>query len=621
MITCRPTATLLMVCAFWTFAHSIFAQAELPPALPWKGKSELLVADKNRKWTTSTELADFNTTPNYLETMRWCRKLAEASPLISMISIGRSPEGRDIFMLIASEEKNTSAKALKLSKKPTLLAHAGIHAGEIDGKDAGMMLLRDIAFGKERDLLHKVNFLLIPILNVDGHERSSAWNRPNQRGPQNMGYRTNALNLNLNRDYTKLDSKEIRAVVEVINQYDPDLYMDIHVTDGADYQYDITFGGIGKEGYSPASSDWIENNMTPLVYRGLTEMGHIPGPLVNAFDERDFSKGMIGFTGSPRFSHHYGNLRHLPSILVENHSLKPYRQRVLGTYVLLQSVLSTLGNEGQKLQKAIDSDRLRREKTIPISWKVPEKTAPSNNQEQIAKIYIPDDSIDFKGIASKTLKSEITGATYVQWLGQALNQKIAVYKTTEVVSSISRPKGYWIPTQYSDVIYRLKMHGIRMSTLPEGKEMEVEMYRMKEAKFQTEESSSQPFEGHWQVKAVSVPEKHTEFFPAGSVFVSCDQPLGDLVMILLEPASPDSYFSWGFFPQIFQRTEYIEAYVMEPMIEKMLQENTALKKEFNQKMSEDSAFSKSPYAIMNWFYQRTPYYDQRYLLYPIGVQR
>lgn len=216
------------------------AQSILPPVIEWKGTSELLIAKPNNPWITPTEMSGFITTPDYNETMNWFRKLSDASPLISMTSIGISLEGRDIVMIIASSEKITTATALKNSSKPLLFVQAGIHAGEIDGKDAGMMLLRDIAFGDKKHLLDGVNLLFIPILNVDGHERSSPYNRPNQRGPQNMGWRTNAENLNLNRDYAKQDTREIRAVTNVFNEYDPLLYMDIHVTDGADYQYDIT---------------------------------------------------------------------------------------------------------------------------------------------------------------------------------------------------------------------------------------------------------------------------------------------------------------------------------------------------------------------------------------------
>ncbi|MEY2918530.1 MAG: hypothetical protein RIS73_2244, partial [Bacteroidota bacterium] len=294
------------------------AQSILPPAIDWHGKSEALIANANNPWITPAEKSDFVTTPGYAATMAWFKKLAAASPLLTMISIGKSVEGRDIFMIIASTEKNITATALKKSAKPLLLAQAGIHSGEIDGKDAGMMLLRDIAFGNKKSLLDKVNFLFIPILSVDAHERSSAYNRPNQRGPQNQGWRTNAQNLNLNRDYAKLDTKEIRSVIQVMNDYDPVLYMDIHVTDGADYQYDITFGGIGKQGYSNNIRNWLENTYKVAADKDLSAGGHIPGPLLNAFNDRDFSQGNIVTTGGPRFSDSYGDLRHLAAILVEN---------------------------------------------------------------------------------------------------------------------------------------------------------------------------------------------------------------------------------------------------------------------------------------------------------------
>jgi murein tripeptide amidase MpaA len=192
-------------------SQQIFAQSILPQVMEWKGKSESLIAKATNPWITPTEKSGFVTTPTYVETMNWFKKLDAASPLISMVSIGKSDEGRDIYMIIASSEKMVTAAALKKSPKPLLFVQAGIHSGEIDGKDAGMMLLRDIAFGNKKHLLDKVNFLFIPILNVDGHERSSSYNRPNQRGPQNMGWRTNAQNLNLNRDYAKIDTREVSS--------------------------------------------------------------------------------------------------------------------------------------------------------------------------------------------------------------------------------------------------------------------------------------------------------------------------------------------------------------------------------------------------------------------------
>ncbi len=581
----------------------LIAQSILPPIQDWHGKSESLLVKYNNPWITPTEKLDFITTPNYDETMSWLKKLDDASPLISMISIGKSPEGRDIFMVIASTEKTVSASALKKSTKPLLLVQAGIHSGEIDGKDAGMMLLRDIAFGNKKQLIDNVNFLFIPLLNVDGHERSSSFNRPNQRGPENMGWRTNAQNLNLNRDFTKLDSKEIRSVIKVINDYDPLLFMDIHVTDGADYQYDITFGGLGGQGYSKSNSNWLATTYKNFADKELITNGHIPGQLLFAVNDRDFSQGNYSFWGEPRFSDSYGDLRHTASILVENHSLKPFKQRVLGTYVLLESTLKVLVKEGNSLKKSTVSDRSIRDSKLPMKWKIPQ---------------VKPDSLSLLAIESKLVKSTVTNTEYVQWLGKPLTMKIANYKKTEPVDFVNRPKGYYVPASYYEVIERLQLHGIQMEKLKESKEVTVEMYRIQDAKFQNDSGKPFPFEGRMQVSGTPIPEIRKQVFPKGSIYISTDQPLGDLAIILLEPKSPDSFLSWGFFNQTFQRTEYIEAYVMEPTMTKMLSESPELQKEFDQKKAADAVFANDPNAIYSWFYSKTKYYDERYLLYPVG---
>lgn len=597
------------------------AQSILPPIREWKGKSESLVAKPNNPWITPTETAEFVTTPGYSETMNWLKKLSDASPLLSMTSIGKSPEGRDIYMIIASSDKILSQAALKNSVKPLLLVQAGIHSGEIDGKDAGMMLLRDIAFGDKKNLLDAVNLLFIPILNVDGHERSSPYNRPNQRGPQNMGWRTNAENLNLNRDYAKQDTKEIRAVTKVINDYDPLLYMDIHVTDGADYQYDITFGGLGQQGYSQNIATWLSTKFKPRTDEDLKANGHIPGPLLFAVNNQDFSQGNILLLGEPRFSHAYGDARHMASVLVENHSLKPFRQRVLGTYVLLESTMRLLATEGQSLRESTKSDKAKRVAQLPLKWVVPQMpsavTFNAHANESNTHAEAPD-SLDLLGIESKFVRSPVTNSDYVDWTGKPVVTRIPNYKATEGRELISRPKGYYIPASCYEVIERLNRQGIQMELLKQPREVMVEMYRIQDAKFQNSDAGARPFEGHILVSGNTTSEMRKQVFPAGSAYVSTDQPLGDLAILLLEPKSPDSYFSWGFFYQIFQRTEYIEAYVMEPMIKKMLEDSTELKAEFEKKKSEDPNFAKNSNAIFNWFYSKTKYYDEQYLLYPVG---
>ena len=599
------------------------AQSILPPVMDWHGKSEALIANANNPWITATEKSGFVTTPDYKETMSWFKKLTEASPLLTMISIGKSIEGRDIFMIIASTEKNNTSASLKNSAKPLLLAQAGIHSGEIDGKDAGMMLLRDIAFGNKKSLLDKVNFLFIPILSVDAHERSSPYNRPNQRGPQNMGWRTNAQNLNLNRDYAKLDTREIRAVIQVINEYDPVLYMDIHVTDGADYQYDITFGGLDLQGNSPGISKWLETTYKPAADKDLTANGHIPGQLLFAVNDMNFSKGNVLIAGGPRFSDSYGNLRHMASLLVENHSLKSFKQRVLGTYVLLESTLEILATQGKKLKEITAIDKSIRSAKVPLAWKVPQMNNLVNYErtsdlQMSATSTVAPDSLNLLGIESRILKSQLTHADYVEWVGKPVTMKIVNYKATEPTDFITRPKGYWVPASCDEVIARLKLHGIKMEIISQPREVSVEMYRITGHVFEDDNHIMQPFEGHMQVTGTTNSEIRKQLFPPGSVYISTDQPLGDLVMMLLEPTSKDSYFSWGFFHSIFQRTEYMEAYVMEPMAKKMLADSPALQKEFEEKKAADKAFLNNQNAILTWFYSKTKYYDDRYLLYPVG---
>jgi hypothetical protein len=572
-----------------------FAQQEeiLPPTLPWKGKSIALVAAANDPWITPTEKGNFENTPSHEETIAWLEKLCAASDMLDIITIGQTANGRKIVMIIGS----TDPSSVKSSSKPNVLVQAGIHAGEIDGKDAGMMLLRDIAFGKKRDLLKNANFLFVPILNADGHERKSPFNRVNQRGPSNMGWRTNARNLNLNRDYMKLDTEEIRAIVSVMNAYHPAFYVDLHVTDGADYQYDITFGYAG---YSPEIFTFLKNVVQPSLDKHLRDNGHIPGPLMFATNDRDFTQGNTDFSFAPRFSNNYGDLRRIPSILVENHSLKPFKQRVLGTYIFLEGLLETVGKGHIALTNAIRSDEAKRDTHVVLTWTLTDKP----------------DSMMLQGVESKIEKSQITAGDYVRWTGKPVSKKIVHFKSTKPSEQVSRPKAYWIPATYIDVINRLVMHGIEIEKVSEAKSIQVELYRINNYKF-----THEPFEGHFGVSGKAEAEKHTETFYPGSVRVSTDQPLGDLVVHLLEPLSPDSFFSWGFFPEIFNQTEYIEEYAIEPLARLMLSKDESLRKEFELKKQQDPNFIKDQRAVYTWFYSRSPFVDSRYLLYPVGVER
>lgn len=571
----------------------------LPPLIPWNGASRSLAVEPNDPWATPCEQSKLTRTPRYAESVAWLERLAKAAPELQLVSLGRSPEGRDIWMVIASKERAFTPEALRATGKPILLAQAGIHSGESDGKDAGMMLLRDMTVrGTKKGLLDGANFLFVPIFNVDGHERFSSFSRINQRGPEESGWRTTSMNLNLNRDYGKLDSPEMRAMVRAIEVWAPDLYADLHVTDGIDYQYDVTWGNNGPNGYSPQSATWLDRTLTPALERDLRAAGHIPGPLVFAVDSRDVTKGITGRTASARYSHGYGDLRHVPTVLVENHSLKPYDQRVLGMEVWMETVLRTLGSDGVTLRKAIEADRALRPALVPLAWKRDEGAPPR---------------MDFLGIESRLVPSEVAGGSVPQWTGKPITVSIPRLRANTPAITVTRPKAYWIPQQWKEIIDRLAIHGVRMERFDESREVDAEIYRVIDPKLATV-----PSEGRVPVTATFKSEWARRVFAPGAVRVPTDQPLGGLAILLLEPQSPESFFRWGFFLGCLEETEYAEAYVVEPLARSMLAENPSLKVEFEKALADDSTLSKDPSARLLWFYRRSPFADAAWNVYPIA---
>ena len=530
--------------------------------------------------------------PSYADTRAFAERMVAASPLLRLEIFGRTPQGREMFAVVARKPGS--------ARKPVLLAQAGIHSGEIDGKDAGLMLLRDIAFRGKGALLDNADFVFVPIFNIDGHERSSRFNRPNQRGPVMQGWRTTAQNLNLNRDYLKADAPEMQAMIGLIRKYDPALYLDLHVTDGTDHQYDVAFAFAGWDGlyaYSPAIGKWLDQSFRPSVSAALAKAGHTPGLYVSAVDNRKPDIGIIHDADTPRYSTGYGDHSRIPTVLVETHSLKPHRQRVLGTYILVEQALKLVGEDKSALEAAIADDRAARPEEITLSWKPVKK---------------PIRTISFRGITHETFRSPVSGVDEIRWLGKPVTQQMDVYGV-EPDLKVKLPVAYWVPATASDVIARMKVHGIQMETIDTPRTMKLDMVRLQEPKL------GGVNEGHVPLSAKSYRhEVMTETMPAGSVRVSTDQPLRLLVAAMLEAESPDSFLAWNFFPGMLQRTEYIEGYAISPLAEAMMARDPALKTEFEAKLAADPAFAQDAAARLQWFYERSAYYDARYLLYPVG---
>ncbi len=589
----RTIATSLCTIGLLALASPAAAQIEapLPPTTPWKGASEKLIVKPADPWITPAERSNFIETPNYEETRVWLEKLDAASPLLTIETFGKTSQGRDLYFVRASSGGEGS--------KPVLLVQAGIHSGEIDGKDAGLMLLRDIALRGKHKLLDKADLVFVPIFNADGHERSSAFNRPNQRGPRLQGWRTTAQNLNLNRDYLKADTPEMKAMIGLINRFDPALYLDLHVTDGTDYQYDITYAFSGWNGYyaqSPAIGRWLDTKLRPALDAALKRGGHTPGLYVEAVDSRMPDAGIVHGPDSARFSTGYSDLRRLPAVLLETHSLKPYRQRVLGTYVFFEAALRQLGEDAANAQTAIAQDRASLPKTAVMNWKPLEKP-----------IY----NMDFLGISHEKFKSAISGRDEVRWLGKPVRQRMEVFgQTADTIATL--PAAWWVPASEPQVIERLKLHGIAHEVITAPRTIVADMVRLFDPKLGSAN------EGHVMLAANFRHEQHQEYMPAGSVRVPSAQPLALLAAAMLEAESPESLLAWNYFPHILQRTEYMEAYAIAPLGEKMLASDPVLKAEFEAKLKADPAFAADGEARLAWIYARSAYYDARYLLYPVA---
>ena len=574
-------------------------QPFLPPAPAWDGASKALLRPATDPWASAFEQdPEHDFSPNYADTRAWFDRLDVASDLIRIEQFGVSPEGRPIYAVIASKDGETFNP-----KKPVLLVQAGIHPGEIDGKDAGMMLLRDIAFYGKDGLLDGVNLILIPILSVDGHERSGPYSRPNQRGPRIQGWRNTATNQNLNRDYLKLDQPEMRAVRALVNRYRPDLYLDVHVTDGIDYQYDVTFGYNGENGgwsRSPSAARWLDDAFKPALYKALEAQGHIPGELVFALDDRDPKKGLSDGGLGERFSNGWGSAAHVPTILIENHSLKPHEQRVLGTYVFIEEAMRLLAAKGAGLRAATERDRALRPARVLANFVAEDQ---------------PSSTRPFKGILFERYPSAASGVEEIRWLGKPDPElwQMPFYASRSTLT-LARPKAYWVPSYRTDLIERLRIHGVEMETLTAPRTVAVDLLRLKDPKI-----SPRTNEGHVPitVSAVDV-ERRDWIWPAGSVRISTDQPLGDIVLLLLEPQSSESFFAWGMIPEVLNRVEYIEGYAVAPLADRMLAADPALKAAFEAKLASDPKFAADPDARLGWFYERTPFWDDRYRLYPIG---
>ncbi|MBD8898112.1 M14 family metallopeptidase [Rhodanobacter sp. DHG33] len=548
-------------------------------------------------WTTPAEAAHFRTTPSYADTLAYLERLQHAAPgKIRLETFGTTPEGRPMTVVIASGDGTFTPEAARATHKPVVLVQAGIHPGEIEGKDAGLMLLRDFAIaGKYPHLLDHAVLVYIPVFSVDGHEHSSPYNRINQNGPESMGFRGQSQYLNLNRDYVKADAPEMRAWLKLWQAWLPDFLVDVHTTDGADYQYDLTWYTEDPHKLDPVLADW-QKRLTDTVMPAYDKRGHLASIYLEFKNGADPTKGIENFGSGPRFSTGYAALQNRPALLIETHMLKPYAVRVQAAYDLIELMLADIDAHPAALLAATakaDADTIARahdaQASVPLTFK----------PDPVSTPYA------LKGYAYTLTHSDISGANWIQYDPHTpKTYDIPNWNGLLPDLSIMPPAAYVVPAQWTTIIDRLDAHGIRYRRLDHAVTITAQGYQLDDPKWATK-----PFEGHLMLRDFKLASvQRTATLPPGSVIVPMDQRAANVAIELLEPQAPDSLLQWGYLDAIFEAKEYGEPRVLEKLARDMLAKDPSLQAEFDKKLHDDPAFAANGYARLAFFFQRSPWY-------------
>jgi murein tripeptide amidase MpaA len=573
-------------------------------------------------WRTPAEIDNYRTTPDYATTIEYLERIASAySGTVRIEDFGKTGEGRDLKIVVASRGGLFDPESIHAAGRAVLLVQNSIHAGEMDGKDACLALLRDLVQNRDRArLLDNVVLVFIPVYNIDGHERRSAYSRINQNGPDLAGWRANATNLNLNRDYMKADAPETRAFLQMFHRWMPDFFVDNHVTDGADFQYDVTFALDTTPDVFPATAGWIRESVNPELVHQVNATGHLafPGP-VFLKDDSDPSRGLASHDNPPRFSTGLMILENRPGLLVELHMLKDYKTRVAGNYEILRSLMEIMNRDSAAL---IAMNREADEAAAQLGSEPARRAQFPLCLEGSGETL----QVEFRGFEFTRARSEISGAMSIRYGPAPWNVTLPMEMGGRVAISVTPPAGYIVPPQWTQVIDVLAVHGVTFGRTTEAWTGKVERYRCSGMRW-----PEKPFEGRFPIlRGGNVERKIGEFgrctvstetltYPGGSAVVPLNQRLSKVAIHWLEPAAPDSALRWGFFHPIFEQKESGEAYVLERLAQEELAKSYSLRGDFEHRVRTDSRFASDPSARLGFFYDRSPWWQaQKIGEYPVG---
>ncbi|CAM1363040.1 Zinc carboxypeptidase [Tenacibaculum sediminilitoris] len=556
---------------------------------------------KSVDFTTLFETSNGTETPKYDEVISFYEDLAEVYSEISLFEIGSTDIGKPLHLIVFNAEGKTNIEDLKNSSKNRILINNGIHPGESDGIDASMLLLRDIVQNDSLKNKYKNSLIcIIPVYNIGGALNRNSHTRANQNGPKEYGFRGNARNYDLNRDFIKQDTKNAAAFAEIFHTVNPEVFIDNHVSNGADYQYAITHLFTQHNKLGGNLGEFIETKMRPEIEQSLAQKEIIITPYVNVWGTTP-ENGWSQFFDSPRYSTGYTTLFNTLGLMVETHMLKPYKVRVEQTYELLFSSLDFSEENSTKIKdlrkKAVDE--IINKKIYPITFKV-NKSSPS--------------ALHFKGYEGVFVDSKVTNGKRLFYnRTKPFNKKIPYYNNYVPTKEITIPKAYILQQGWHAVVERLKNNKIDFTRFKKDTLLTVEVQHIKE--FETRKMA---YEGHYLHYNTTISKnKKDVFLKKGDLYIPTNQQGIRYIIETLEAEATDSFFNWNFFDTILQQKEGYSAYVFEDLAEDFLNNTPSIKQEFQEKLKLDDNFSKSPQAQLYWIYTQTPHYEKKHMKLPV----
>ncbi len=541
-----------------------------------------------------------NKTVTYDEAVRFYQDIDKQYPEAKLLNYGLTDCGKPLQLMIINKDKIFNRDSLKNKGYLVIMINNGIHPGEADGIDASIMLVHDILTGKV-SLPAKTVLAIVPVYNIDGMLNNSCCTRANQNGPDLMGFRGNARNLDLNRDFIKCDSENAKSFSRMYTAWDPDVFIDTHVSDGADYQYIMTLIDTQKDKLHPIISKVMQEQLLPLLYAGMEQEKFPMCPYVEEIKDNP-ENGISGFLETPRYSSGYSALFNAFAFVTETHMLKPFPQRVESTYSFFKVMIES----SNKLRNAILTARLQASKTIigqdefPLQWQLDTTTY---------------DTLLFRGYKAKYKESKVTGLPQMYYDQKEPYTKYIKRKNNfKVTASVTKPYAYILPQAWKEVIERMQNNGVKMSKLTKDTLMDAEMYYIRDYK-----SGQRPYEGHYLHTGVKTESTMQQIqYHQGDYIIVCNQPCNRYIVECLEPTGVDAFFAWNFFDPILQQKEWFSDYIFEPTAEKILEKDSTLRRTFNERKANDSTFANDSWAMLIYIYQHSTWYEKSHLRYPVA---